>query len=268
MKSEMRRFQSALLSTLIPGILLTTLLFVLFYLLVSGGYALTLSYWFSSLPTGIRAFHYILAALDMSDPVVFFSRFYQPVYFLLCLAACILGGRCLNSDECGLWELWYTIPGPRTRVFLRRYFGGLAVLAVLNLALLGVTIGFYTLLFIPNLSYISMYAIIFLRMAVVEGIFYAIGILFSACLHRSGKSARLSVLVLLVLWGIALIPAFTGQASFLMYAAIPYYGIPEFALQSGPFYSLLEGGILGAVFACSSIAALFVYRRKQFCLHV
>lgn len=267
MKSEMRRFQCALLSTLIPGILLTALVFVLFYFLVSGGYSLSLSYWFSTLPASIRAFYYILAALDMSDPVVFFSRFYQPVYFLLCMAACIIGGRCLNSDEHGLGELWYTIPVSRVRVFLRRYFGGLALLAILNIVLFGVTIGFYTLLFIPNPTYISIYAVIFMRMAIVEGIFYSVGILFSACFHNSGKSALLSVVVLLVLWGIALIPSVTGRASNLMYAALPYYGIPEFALQTGPFYSWLEGGILGFVFAACSVASLFVYRRKQFYLY-
>lgn len=267
LKSEFRRFYDALFCTLIPCGLLTILLFVLFFWLFSSGQTISLSYWFASLPTGLRAFYYILAALDMSDPVVFFARFFQPVYFILCVLSCIIGSRSLNADERGLGELWYTMPFSRSMVFLRRYLGGLAVLVVLNLLLLGMTLLCYILMFTPNITYIVIYAIIFLRMMIVESIFYAIGTLCSAGFHRSLYGTLVSIVVLLVLWGLALIPALSGQASFLMYAALPYYGIPEFALQTGPYYSWLEGSIMTVVFAGCSVGAFLIYRRKQFYLY-
>ena len=266
LKSEYQRFHHALSRTLIPCGILTVLLFVLFFSLLSGEQTLSLSYWFASLPQSFRSFYFILANLDMSDPVVFFARFFQPVYFLLCLAAGIIGSRCLNADERGLGELWYTMPYSRTSVFLRRFLCGIAALAAINILLLGITLLCYTVLFIPNLTYVTIYAVIFLRMAVVEGVFYAIGVLYSACFHRPLHGSLLSAATLLFLWGIALIPAFSGHAEFLMYAALPYYGIPEFALQAGPFYSIGEGITLSSVFAAGTAAALLLYRRKQFYL--
>lgn len=264
LRAEFRRFHYAFFCAFIPCAILTLGIFALFFAAFRSGATLAISYWFASLPGHLRAFFYVLAAVDMSDPLIFFSRFYQPVYFLSTLAVCIIAGRALNSDECQLSELWFTLPVSRTNVFWRRYFGGLLLILLLNLALLVITVGCYALIFIPDLSYIAAFAVIFMRICVVQGIYFSVGIFFSAVMRNSRRSAFLSVLVFFITWALAILPSFYGIGNRLMYAALPYYAIPEYSLRVGFRYNYYEGGAFTAVFALFTLLALLIYRKKEF----
>jgi len=264
LRAEYRRFHYAFFCALIPCAILTLGLFALFFAAFKSGATIPISYWFASLPGKLRAFFYVLSPVDMSDPLCFFIRFYQPIYFLETLIICIIAGCALNSDECKLGELWFTLPVSRTNIFVRRYIGTLLLVLLLNLTLLILSVICYTIMFVPDMSYIAAFSVIFIRIAIVEGILCSTGIFYSSLTKNSRQSALWSVLTFLATWALSILPSFFGIGNRLMYAALPYYAIPEYSLRVGLHYNYFEGSAFTLVFALFTVLGLMSYRKKEY----
>ncbi len=265
MRYEFRRFMTALIASLIPCGLLIVGLYTLYALMQASGGTIAASYALAALPEGLREFLAVLSPLDMSDPLAFFTRLYQPIVLVQNLIVAITAGRSLTSDEEGLAELMYASPISRTSVFLRRASGGLIYTVLLNVILFGLSFGGYCIFRMPTMSYVLAYAVIFFRILAAELAMYALGTMFSAVTRRAGIGAVWTASILVILWLLPAVPALTGAGSFLWYAALPHFSLPEYTFAMGWYFLPAQIIVMAAVFVLCELAAFFSYRRREFC---
>ncbi len=263
MRYERRRFLTALLTAFAPCLLLTAVIYIFFAILRMRGGTLMLSYVLAALPAPLRSFFAILSPLDMSNPLVFFVRAYQPVLLLENLFVAVTAARGLTCDEDGLFELYFPVGRTRSAIFFTRYFGGLLYVAVLNLLLFGAAVGGYCLFATLTLPYLLTYGILFMRVLLLQLVIYALGTMFSAAARRTGVAVVLSVLTVVLLWLLGLVPSFIGQLGFLWYAALPHYALPEYAL-SMDLWTPVQMIVLGGLMLLCSLLAFLAYHGREF----
>ncbi len=263
MRYERRRFLSALLTALVPCLVLTAAVYLLYGILRLQGGTLMLSYALAALPAPIRSFFAILSPLDMSNPLAFFARIWQPVMLLETLCVTVTAARGLTGDEDGLFELYYAVGRTRSAIFFTRFFGGLLYVAVLNLLLFGAAVGGFCVFARISPSYLFTFAVIFIQILLLQLVFYAAGTMFAAVTRRTGTAVFLSVLAGVLLWLLGLVPSFIQGLGFLWYAALPHYALPEYALRM-ELWSFIQMIVLGSLLLLCSLIAFLAYRRREF----
>ena len=263
MRYERRRFLAALLTSLAPCLLLTAVVYLLYGLLRLRGGTLMLSYALASLPAPLRRFFAILSPLDMSNPLVFFVRLWQPVLLLENLLVAVTAARGLTCDEDGLFELYFPVGRTRTAIFFTRCFGGLLYVVVLNILLFGAAVGGYCLFAPLTTPYLLTFGVLFMRILLLQLVIFALGTMYSAAMRRTGAAVFLSVLTVVLLWLLGLVPSFIWELDFLWYAALPHYALPEYAL-SMDLWTPIQMIVLGSLLLLCSLLAFLAYRRREF----
>lgn len=263
LRYERRRFLTALIASFIPCALLIACIYILYWIALAQGATLILSYWLAALPAGWRSFFAILSPLDMRNPLVFFARAYQPLMLLETVAAAALAGRSLTYDESGLHELLFATGRSRGLIFTVRFLYNLLYVLCLNVLLFGTAVGGYCIFGQLSTEYLSAFGLIFLKIAAVQGVFCAVGTMFSSFTRRSGPAAFWSAVIVILLWLLGILPAFDARLSFLWYAALPHYALPEYALTL-TLWTLLQGIVLGAAALVTVLIGYLVYRRREF----
>ncbi len=265
LRYERRRFLTTLIATFIPCALLIACIYILYWVALAQGATLLLSYWLASLPAGWRSFLAILSPLDMRNPLVFFARAYQPLMLLETVAAAALAGRSLTYDESGLHELVFATGRSRGLMFTVRFLYNILYVLCLNVLLFGAAVGGYCIFGELTTDYLTAFGLIFLKIAAVQAVFSAVGTMFSSFTRRSGTAAFWSAAIAILLWLLGLLPAFLPQLSFLWYAALPHYALPEYALTL-TLWTLIQGIVLGAAALVTVLIGWLVYRRREFYL--
>ena len=262
LRYELRRLLTAFLVVGLSCGVLTAGVYGVYALFAAYGLTNPASYWFYDLHPSFRALFGVLSALDMSDPLAFFSRFYIPVLMLASFGVIVTAARSMNSDA-DMEELLYMQPVSRASVYWRRFGGGMLFVVLLNLLQLVIAVVGIMPIVNVTLPYLIAYAVIFLRITVYECVLWSVGMLLSVCIRKSRASAWCGVAVTALSWAAPILPAFTGLLAFLWYLAPSTYAFPEYALLVGPNYTLPQGIVLGVIFILCTLTGWLIYSRRE-----
>lgn len=204
---------------------------------------------------------------DFAQIEEYFLYVFQYIFFAACLLAVILGVDLLQSEEAdGTIEYLYAMPLSRKQIYGYKMLAAMILYTIFFVWMWAVSFGTIYFLKPENIQISVLFnkemygTILYTYLAALA--YMALGIMLSALLRTSAKSASVGLGVFLITYLLGIIGNAVEKASPLRYGSFYDYANPSHLFYHG--IEPVKGWILAGVAVGFVLAGLFIYQKKEF----